>query len=93
MRDPIFKRIAEHKRISTETDRDTYLDATNRLLRTAPTTLGGVLSLLNYVIREQDAADNGYHWVGHGVAYPGPFLRSLRKGIKTALADIEAEEL
>jgi hypothetical protein len=96
--DPIFAAIAEHQRIykawkkavrsarardiEEEPVHELCLDASDRLFRTAPTTIAGILALLDYVIGKHDEVG---HWGACGVEFPRPILRSIREGLTTAI--------
>jgi hypothetical protein len=95
--DPVLAVIAEHRRIYEAWEKaprdgrdiaeqpitELYLDASNRLFQTAPTTIAGTLALLDYVIGKHDCIG---HWGVYGVDFAGAILESIREGLVTATA-------
>lgn len=89
--DPIVAAIAHHQRIYKAWLKvgnpdegqisDLYDDASQRLFETAPSTIKGVIALLNYVIKGKH--DCSERWGYRGVDFAGPILRSIRKGLTT----------
>ena len=91
--DPILAVIEEHKRIykawrKTAPDMggldlqldELFYEVSDRLFNTAPTTIVGVLALLDYVIGKYDDA---MWWAQIGIKFSQPILRSIYKGLVT----------
>ena len=102
--DPIFAMIAEHRRILKAYDKtvrdprgdidpvfELYQDASERLFRTVPTTVAGVLAMLDYIVDSRGAVVE--HWVCGGIGFPRVALSSIRRGPREATAAAERNEL
>jgi len=92
--DPIITVIAEHRYIYKVWHRaegraqdqlfELYVDASQRLFETTPSTIGGTLALLNYVIGKHD---NIEHWNACGVDF-SRILRSICKRLTTGGGEV-----
>jgi hypothetical protein len=91
-KDPILTVIAEHKRIYKAWKKqdcpedgplsELYADVSQRLFETPPSTITGVLALLNYVIKGKH---DRYGYWGAWQMPDGELLRSIRKGLTVAM--------
>jgi hypothetical protein len=87
--DPIIAMIAEHRRIhKTWVNQkwpddgplfELYADVSERLFETPPSTIKGILALLDYIIKGNH--DRYGYWGTHMAEGPSPILCSIRKGL------------